>query len=573
MIVRDLLIKLGFSTDTRQLSGTEKQIDRLKASTIALGGVMANLAQQGLGKVANEMRASAESSIEFGRGIANLSSIMGGTEADTRKMAQAAKDLGKEFGVMPEQISAAMYDVVGSLGYTSDTIAQTREAVKLGKAGAATTSEAFQVLMRTTLAYGDTSEAAMRKVSDLASATIRLGVLTMPELSASISSVTPLASSLGVSLEELFAVQAALSGPSGTASEVYTQMSSAMTALLRQNKTMEGQFEKTFKAKGINTVAEAIGKFGLQGTLKQLVDDVGGSQEALTEMFGRIEAVRFALAATGSQAGRYTRMQRELTQVTGEVDRAVAKQTTGMGAAAFALDKTRAAAQAERIEIGEKLAPAMIGLEAAGAKVFAMFAENILPAFTAGSGAIIQMSDATTVLGGALNIVGRVLGAVRIAIESVLLLAQEVYAVITGLLAASIQLVKLNPKGAAAVLSQMPKQISENYANYKQSVSGTAEFVSTGHDPSKTSAARAAASAAAMERITGLFGAAQTALSGALQTPMVRADVGGVTVNVTVPAGTTGQGAALIADQGSRSMLAQFMAGVQQSFPVQQPGG
>jgi hypothetical protein len=413
----------------------------------------------------------------------------------------------------------------------------------------------------------------MRKVSDLASATIRLGVLTMPELSASISSVTPLASSLGVSLEELFAVQAALSGPSGSASEVYTQMSSAMTALLRQNKTMEAQFEKTFKSKGIETVAEAIGKFGLQGTLKQLVDDVGGSQEALTEMFGRIEAVRFALAATGSQAGRYTRMQKELTQVTGEVDRAVAKQTTGMGAAAFALDKTRAAAQAERIEIGEKLAPAMIGLEAAGAKVFAMFADNILPAFTAGSGAIIQMSDATTVLGGALNIVGRVLGAVRIAIESVLLLAQQVYAVITGLLAASIQLAKLNPKGAAAVLSQMPKQISENYANYKQSVAGTAEFVSTGHDPSKTSAARAAASAAAMERITGLFGAAQTALSGALQTPMVRADVGGVTVNVTVPAGTTGQGAALIADQGSRSMLAQFMAGVQQSFPVQQPGG
>ena len=156
MIVRDLLIKLGFKADTGDVAKADKAVGSLKASTVALGQVMAQMATQGLGKAAAEMQAAAESSIDFGRKMANLSAIMDGGSQDVNKMAQAAQDLGKEFGVMPSEVADAMYDVVGNLGYTKDTIDQVRQSILLAKAGASTTSEAFGLLSAVTRSYGDT---------------------------------------------------------------------------------------------------------------------------------------------------------------------------------------------------------------------------------------------------------------------------------------------------------------------------------------------------------------------------------------------------------------------------------
>jgi hypothetical protein len=582
MIVRDLLIKMGFKSDTAGLDKTERQVGQLKASTIALGQVMANLAQQGIGAAVNELKAASEASIEFGRGMANVASIMGGTEADTVKMAEAAKTLGKEFGVLPKDVSAAMYDVVGSLGYTADTVDQVRMAVKLGKAGAASTAEGFAVLSAVTKAYGDTSAKTMEHVGDLASASVRLGVLTMPELASSIQQVTPSASALGVTMEELFNVQSTLSGVTGSAAEVYTQMQAAMTGLLKKTPALEKAFKKTFGGEGIKTAKEAIGKYGLQGTLAKLVAQTDGTQESLTDLFGRVEAVRFVMSVTGNQAKDYTDKLKQMGQVSGEVDRTVAKQTSGMGANAFALDKAKAAAEAQRIELGDKLAPAYIQLVKLGGDVAKEFGDKLGPVFIMTADNIKALTGDTDGLGLAFTAIKTIMLGVAQVIDTVAVIVADLSDRIMAIAAGTVQIV--NALGLATMGDF--KGASETFggvgiiadAAKRSSADRRAAFLARTQarersiygDPGEAVRNRMAAASANANAVQGQLGGALSSLQ-AWAGQGINTNVGGVTVNVTVPAGTEAAAAARIGDTGARSMMSQFIHGVQRGFPVQGP--
>jgi len=579
MIVRDLLIKMGFKADTAGLDKTERQVGQLKASTIALGQVMANLAQQGIGAAVTELKAASEASIEFGRGMANVGSIMGGTEADTIKMAEAAKTLGKEFGVLPKDVSAAMYDVVGSLGYTADTVDQVRMAVKLGKAGAASTAEGFAVLSAVTKAYGDTSAKTMEHVGDLASASVRLGVLTMPELASSIQQVTPSASALGVTLEELFNVQSTLSGVTGSAAEVYTQMQAAMTGLLKKTPALEKAFKKTFGGEGIKTAKQAIGKYGLQGTLQKLVGQTDGTQEALVDLFGRVEAVRFVMSVTGNQAKDYADKLKQMGQVSGEVDRTVAKQTTGMGANAFALDKAKAAAEAQRIELGDKLAPTYIELIKLGGEVSKEFGDKLGPVFAMTADNIKALTGDVDGLGLAFTAIKAIMLGVAQVIDTVATIIADLSDQIMAIAAGTVQV--LSGVGLAAMgdfqgaaktigtvgnISDVAKRSSANREAAFMARTQARERLMYG-DPGRDRMAAASATATAVQ---GQLGGALSGLQ-AWAGQGINTNVGGVTVNVTVPAGTEAAAAARIGDTGARSMMSQFIHSVQRGFPVQGP--
>jgi TP901 family phage tail tape measure protein len=567
MIVRDLLIKLGFKADTAGLDKTDRQIGQLKASTLALSQVMANLAQQGIGAAVSEMKAAAEASIEFGRGMANVASIMGGTEADTLKMAETAKTLGREFGVLPKDISAAMYDVVGSLGFTADTVDQVRMAVKLGKAGAASTAEGFAVLSAVTKAYGDTSAKTMEHVGDLASASVRLGVLTMPELAASIQQVTPSASALGVTLEELFNVQSTLSGTTGSAAEVYTQMQSAMTGLLKKTPALEKAFKKTFGGEGIRTAKEAIGKYGLQGTLQKLVGQTDGTQEALVDLFGRVEAVRFVMSVTGNQAKDYAEKLKQMGQVSGEVDRTVAKQTSGMGANAFALDKARAAAEAQRIELGDKLAPAYVQLQVTAGNVAKLFGDTIVPLFTQTGNTMDAVGEQGQTLDAVFKAIQIVVAGVSASLDFVI---TQLRMVIQGFKTAYDAAVALKSGGDVGAALRAGYEAEKGMAMGLVGRTVDRAKIVAGYETASQERERISKTA---EQARGNIGAISSAFSGLQQWAgqSVNTNVGGVTVNVTVPAGTEAAAAARIGDTGARSMMSQFIHSVQRGFPVQGP--
>lgn len=385
MIVRDLLIKLGFRSDTTALNQTERQISGLKgqvsALNVAAGSMLAGLAQQGIGKIADTLREGVDQSVLFGRQMANISSLIGGDQLRTKELAQDVERMALQFGKGTNEINDGLYDLIGTLGDSAQATQQLELAMKLGSAGAATTKDGLAILTAVTKAYGDTSMSTMQRVADLSTKTVNLGKITMPELAASIGLVTPLASTLGISIEEVMANTATLTGVTGTGSEVMTQMASAMRALVDRSKPMEAAFQKAFKPLGIKGMKEAIGKYGFVGTMEKLVATTDGSMEQINALFGRIEGLKEALSVTGNQSKDFQDKLRAMGDVAGEVDLQYRAQTTGLGAAGFEMDKAKARSDRLSRAIGEQMTPAFLALEEAGGTIKQLFVDYILPLF------------------------------------------------------------------------------------------------------------------------------------------------------------------------------------------------
>lgn len=181
--------------------------------------------------------AALKSATDINGMMANVASLGVGTDR-VLELKESVQDLAIDIGKGTDDMADGLYQVVSAFGDTSDSVAILENAAKTGAAGLATTTDALNLLATVTKGYGDESLTAQKKVSDLAFQTVNLGQTTFPELAASMGKVVPLASALGVSQEELFAQMATLTGVTGTASEVTTQLRATYQAILSPTKEM-----------------------------------------------------------------------------------------------------------------------------------------------------------------------------------------------------------------------------------------------------------------------------------------------------------------------------------------------
>ena len=133
------------------------------------------------------------------------------------------KDMSVESGKSLNELTAGLYDLISTFGDSAEVQEQFNIVNRIGIAGMAS-SDALLLLSAVTKAYGDTSAQTMKKVSDLSFQTVNYGVVTIPELANSIQTVTDSSNRMGVSLDELFTGFATLTGVSGNAAEVATQL-------------------------------------------------------------------------------------------------------------------------------------------------------------------------------------------------------------------------------------------------------------------------------------------------------------------------------------------------------------
>ena len=142
-----------------------------------------------------------------------------------------------------------------------------------------------------TKGYNDTSAEAVKHTADLAIQTVALGQTTFPELAASIGTVTPLAASLGVAQEDLFAVMATGAGVTGTSSQVATQFRGILQSLMAPTDSMT----KLYKKMGYSSGEAMLKQEGLQGTLDAIVSTAEGTRQA-THRLHRQHRRRYARA-------------------------------------------------------------------------------------------------------------------------------------------------------------------------------------------------------------------------------------------------------------------------------------
>ncbi|GAG94944.1 unnamed protein product, partial [marine sediment metagenome] len=179
-----------------------------------------------------------KTSIDFNREMANVATLIPGSTVRVNELKSAIRTMAVEVGKDTGDLARGAYQVISAFGDTADTVKILGISAKAATAGVATTTDAINLLSAVTKGYGDTSAEAVQKVSDLAFQTVTLGQTTFPELASSIGGVTPLAASLGIEMEELFAVMATGTGVTGGAAVVSTQLRGILQSLMSPTKDM-----------------------------------------------------------------------------------------------------------------------------------------------------------------------------------------------------------------------------------------------------------------------------------------------------------------------------------------------
>lgn len=348
---------------------------------------------------------------DFNEGMANVATLIPGNTARVKELSTGVRGLAVDMGTSTADMTEGLYNVVSAFGDSSQSMSLLEINAKAAKAGMAETTDAINLTSAVTKGYGDTSEEAVQKASDLALLTVRMGQTTFPELAGSIGQVIPMAQNLGVAQEELFAGMATFTGVTGSASEVATQMRAAMQGLLAP--TTDGT--KAIEEAGFASGAAAVEELGLAGAVGILTDAADESGEPLQKFLGQVEGQTFALGLAGAQAEDYETKLDEMGGAAGTTDEAFKEATQGVNKAGFEWDKAKAKANDLMIELGDNLAPAVTSLLEASEPLIAGISElsaKFAEADPTTQKWIAGLLAATVALGPIMSILGRITSAV-----------------------------------------------------------------------------------------------------------------------------------------------------------------
>ncbi len=272
-------------------------------------------------------------SVALEQQLASVQTLLGTSGDSTELYQEGLLDLVTVTRKPVEDLADGLYQVVSAFGQNGDNLDVLQTAAKAATAGVATTSQSLSLLSSVTKGYGDTSAEAVKSASDLAFMTVRLGETDFPQLASSMGSVVPIAASLGVKQEELFAAFATLTGANGSASEVATQYRGVLQALLAPS----AELNKLLEAQGVESGKALIQQRGVAGALEMIASAAEQSGQPLTDYIGSIEGISAATALTGNLADQYVQKLGTLQESAGATQQAFEDQTDTLASSMSAM--------------------------------------------------------------------------------------------------------------------------------------------------------------------------------------------------------------------------------------------
>lgn len=344
--LRDLVIRLGFDVNTSAIPQVDAQLNKATRSAgtfdKAMGSAfmrfagpaaIAGTAFKGIGAVTNALESAADASVEFGKQMASVQTLLPGNDDRVKQLGDDITKLAEKYGRSTADIASGTYEVISAFGDTKDTMKSVEITLQGAIAGNTDLANAQQLVNATTQAYGDTSLETQRHIMDMAALMQNLGLGKIPEFASRLGMVTGSAKLMNVSMDELYGVVGRAAGVTGTTAESITQLHATLTALMNPTADMKKAFKTIFPAEGVKNIEQLIGKKGLINTLTLLADKTDHSAAALKKMFGPAEAIGFVSQMT-------TVLKNDALSFTEQNRKAVGLVEEGARSAAGGLNKT-----------------------------------------------------------------------------------------------------------------------------------------------------------------------------------------------------------------------------------------
>lgn len=288
------------------------EADKLKSSLInwsqgvqALGAV-----SNAVGQLNGTLQDITADSRAFGAAMRVANTMAGKNAEGFAKLKNQVAELAKNVPVARDELANGLYQVVSNGVPENNWLNFLNKSAKASVGGVADLGEVVKVTSTVIKNYGLAWDAA-ESVQDKIQLTAKNGVTSFEQLAQALPRVTANASTLGVSVDELLASFATLTGVSGNTNEVATQMAAIFTALVKPSSEATEMAEKM----GIEFNAASIkASGGLRNFLTQLDASVKEyaaangvlEQEVYAKLFGSAESLRALTPLTNQLAEKFS---------------------------------------------------------------------------------------------------------------------------------------------------------------------------------------------------------------------------------------------------------------------------
>jgi TP901 family phage tail tape measure protein len=272
-----------------------------------------------------------KASIDFRREMALTGTLIAGQTEKLNKYARTVQDMSIQYNQSTSTLAEGAFLVQSAFAGQDDITQKLAITTKAAAAGNATAAESLRVLSAFTKGYGDTSDEAFEKASDLVFKINELGQTTFRDLASSMGRVIPVAAAMNVSQEELAAGFATLTGVTGDAAEVSTQLSGILRAMIKPTTGMK----EAVKALGYENAQALVKQEGMIGAMRKLISTTDGSAESIGKLFRRAEAMTALFALTGGQAEVFDQKLIAMNESAGATEAAFKEISDGINKTGF----------------------------------------------------------------------------------------------------------------------------------------------------------------------------------------------------------------------------------------------
>ena len=297
-----------------------------------------------ISQVAKTLNAITEESRSFSVAMNAANTMAGKSGDDFAKLKGEVAELTKTLPVARDELANGLYQVISNGVPEDNWIAYLQKSAKASVGGIADLGETVKVTSTVIKNYGLTWDAA-GDIQDKIQLTAKYGVTSFEQLAQALPRVTANAATLGVSVDELMATFATLTGVSGNTAEVSTQLAAVFTALVKPS----GEATKMAQQMGIQFDAAAIKAAGgmhnfltgLDSEVKAYASKNGMLEQTIYgKLFGSAESLRALVPLTGQLASKFNENLEAMKDSAGTIDDAFATMSSS-GAASFQMLKNK----------------------------------------------------------------------------------------------------------------------------------------------------------------------------------------------------------------------------------------
>jgi len=233
---------------------------------------------------------------EFEKEWANVTTMIMDASVNTEEMKNQLIGLSPVLGNTTD-LAKGMYQVLSASIEPAKAIMFLGEAAKSAQAGVTSVFTAVDALTTVINAYGMETEDVTR-VSDVMFQTVMRGKLTYEGLASTLGTVIPIASKVGIGLEEVSAAASTLTRQGVDVNTTMVQLRQVFVSVLKPKQ----QAAEMAKKIGLEFNSEALAAKGLSGFLQDVQDKTEGNVDKITQLFGNVRALTgvFGLAGEGA---------------------------------------------------------------------------------------------------------------------------------------------------------------------------------------------------------------------------------------------------------------------------------